>query len=57
VQGKERASGLQASARLQVVAHGRVTDGWVVLVHGLGEDPHEQSLVSVVQLRVGRLLR
>ena len=57
VRGEERVSGLWASARLQVVAHRRATDGWVVLVHGLGEDLHEQSLASVIQVWVGRLLR
>ena len=28
------------------MAHHRATNGWVVLVHGLREDLHEQSLVS-----------
>jgi hypothetical protein len=38
------------SARLPVVVHGRAANGWAVLVRGIGEDLHEQSLVSVVQV-------
>ena len=57
VRGEEHASGLRASARLQAVRYHRAIDGWVVLLHVLGEDLHEQSLTSVVQVWVGHLLR
>jgi len=57
VRGEEHASGLRASTRLQAMTLGRAVDGWAVLVHGLGEDLHEQNLVSVIQVRVGHLLR
>ena len=50
VRGEECASGLRASTQLQAVVHHRAIDGWVVLVCGLGEDLHEQSLASVVQV-------
>ena len=57
VRGEEHANGLRGSARLPVVGSRRAIDGWAVLVHGLGEDLHEQQSAHVVQVLVGRVLR